>query len=341
MIQHLIKRYKQMRSEAFLRNCYTAQYAFIGLGNHSLTNLYPVLQYLQVPLRYICVTSEKKRLLVEKKYQGVRATTSIDEILNDKEVKAVFVATSPSSQFGIAKRVLEAGKALFVEKPPCSSLEQLDQLIAAAKEHHVGITCVGLQKRYAPAVVQLCKVLKGEKIINYDLHYQTGLYPEGNALLDLYIHPLDLVTHLFGSATIVAQKQLDNQSLMLMLQHKDVAGTLELSTNYSWLQANESLHVCTNSHVYDLEQMETLTQTGKQSSLFGVPMEKVHPTVPQTRILFSRNNFTPILANNQIYTQGFFGEIKSFVDAVEHGSKGILTSLSDVRKTFEVLFAIS
>jgi len=51
MIQALIKRYKQMRTERFLRQTYH-QYAFVGMGQHSLTNLYPVLHYLGVPLKY-------------------------------------------------------------------------------------------------------------------------------------------------------------------------------------------------------------------------------------------------------------------------------------------------
>ena len=58
MIQALINRYKRMRTEHYLRQTYQYSYAFVGMGQHSLTNLYPVLHYLGVPLKYICVTAE-------------------------------------------------------------------------------------------------------------------------------------------------------------------------------------------------------------------------------------------------------------------------------------------
>ena len=102
MIPQLISRYKRMRTERFLRQTYQYQYAFVGMGQHSLTNLYPVLHYLGVPLKYICVTSERKAKLIEQKYPGVKATTSLGEILNDDDVRGVFVSVSPSAHFSIA-----------------------------------------------------------------------------------------------------------------------------------------------------------------------------------------------------------------------------------------------
>ena len=86
MIQQLIDRYKRIRTERFLTQTYQYSYAFVGMGQHSLTNLYPVLHYLGVPLKYICVTSERKARLIERKFPYMKATTSLDTILNDDEV---------------------------------------------------------------------------------------------------------------------------------------------------------------------------------------------------------------------------------------------------------------
>ncbi|MBQ2523296.1 MAG: Gfo/Idh/MocA family oxidoreductase, partial [Prevotella sp.] len=204
MIQELISRYKRMRTEHYLCQTFQHAYAFIGMGQHSLTNLYPVLHYLGVPLKYICVTSERKAKLIEKKFMGVKATTSLDEILKDENVKGVFVAATPTSHFSIATQVLQSGKSLFIEKPPCQTLEQLDTLIGLQQKLRSPVVMVGLQKRYAPVVHLLKKRLDKEHLVNYDLHYLTGAYPEGNAMLDLYIHPLDLVVYLFGKPEIIA-----------------------------------------------------------------------------------------------------------------------------------------
>ena len=132
------------------------------------------------------------------KFLHVKATTSLDMILNDDEVKGVFVSASPSAHFSLASQILKSNKSLFIEKPPCQSLQELDALIDKQRLYGSPIAMVGLQKRYAPAVQILQKHLRKEHLISYDLHYLTGNYPEGDAPLDLYIHPLDLVTHLFG-----------------------------------------------------------------------------------------------------------------------------------------------
>ena len=312
------------------------QYAFVGMGQHSLSNLYPVIRYLQVPIKYICVTSERKAQLIEKKFPGIKATTSLDEILNDDTIRGVFVSTSPASQFAIASQVLRSGKSLFVEKPPCLSLEQLHQLIEFHRLYPSQITMVGMQKRYAPAVRVLQERLKKEQLVSYDMHYMTGAYPEGNALFDLYIHPLDLVCYLFGNADIIACRKVAPSSFLLMLKHPHVIGTLELSTAYSWTTAKESLKVCTNSGVYYLEQMEELTHV-PNSTFLGFPMEKILRDHPTIEVLYRCNSFTPVLANNQVYTQGYFDEIETFVNAVEGYQNKNLSDVDSMTATFKLL----
>lgn len=340
MIQQLIDRYKRLRTERFLAQTYQYSYAFVGMSQHSLTNLYPVLHYLSVPLKYICVTSERKVQLIERKFPHVKATTSLDMILNDDAVKGVFVSASPSAHFSIASQILKSGKSLFIEKPPCQTLRELDALIDQQRLYGSPVTLVGLQKRYAPAVQILRKRLDKEHLISYDLHYLTGNYPEGNALLDLYIHPLDFVCHLFGKPEILVCQQVASASYILMLRHPHIVGTLKLSTSYTWTSAGESLKVCTSKGIYRLSQMELLTFEPKHSSILGIPYEKVHKHNKTIEYLYTRNNFTPIFPNNQIYSQGYYSEIQSFITSIEHGHSSILTDIASIKPTYEVLTRI-
>ena len=337
MIQELINRYKRMRTERFLRQTYQYQYAFVGMGQHSLTNLYPVLHYLGISLKYICVTSERKAQLIEQKFVGVKATTSLDEVLKDESIKGVFVSASPSAHFSIASQVLKSGKSLFIEKPPCQTMEELDQLIDLQRLYCSPITMVGLQKHYAPAVQLLKQSLRKERLISYDLHYLTGAYPEGNALLDLYIHPLGLVCHLFGQPEILVCRQVAKDSYILMLQHPHIVGTLELSTAYTWTTAKESLKVCTRSGVYDLTQMESLAFTPNSTTFLGMPIEKMRTKNSTVEYLYQCNNYTPILINNQIYMQGYFNEITNYINAVEGLGNQLSTSFKEVRDVYEII----
>ena len=337
MIQKLIARYKQMRTERYLTQTFRHQYAFVGMGQHSLSNLYPVLHYLGVPLKYICVTSERKAALIEQKFPGIKGTASLDEMLGDETVGGVFVSASPSAHFSIASQVLLRGKSLFIEKPLCQSLEQLDTLIDLQRTAGSHVAMVGLQKRYAPAVQMLKQRLRKEQLVSYDLHYLTGAYPDGDALLDLYIHPLDLVTALFGEAEILSCREVAANSYLLMLRHEQITGTLELSTSYTWTDAEETLKVCTASGVYQLSQMEQLAYTKKQPSFLGIPMEKVRPRHTTVEYLYQRNNFTPVMTNNQVFSQGYFGEIETFVNAVEGAATPVATNISEIRKTYSIL----
>ena len=337
MIQEMINRYKRMRTEYYLRQTYQHQYAFVGMGQHALTNLYPVLHYLGVPLKYICVTSERKAQLIERKFPDVKATTSLDTILKDDAIKDIFVSASPSSHFSIASQIFRSGKSLFIEKPPCQTLEELDTLIDLQRLYGSPVAMVGLQKRYAPAVQLLKKRLSKAHLVSYDLHYLTGAYPEGDALLDLYIHPLDLVCFLFGKPDILVCRQVAKGSYILMLQHPHIVGMLELSTAYSWTEAEESLKVCTCSGIYRLSQMEELSFIPSSQTIAGIPMEKLCPHKTTVEYLYQRNNFTPILANNQVYSQGYYNELATFVEAVEHHDSHVISTLETIKDTYRLM----
>lgn len=145
IIKNIIDRYKRIRSMRQLKQVYGGNYAFVGVGDHSTNNLYPVLNYLHVPLKYICCKSKDKIPLIEAAYPNVCATTSLADILHDDDIKGVFVSASPQSHFAIASEVIKSGKALFIEKPPCQSEDELLQLISMRKEANFPQVTVGLQ----------------------------------------------------------------------------------------------------------------------------------------------------------------------------------------------------
>ena len=98
-IRNIIDRYKHMRSINQLRQVPIEQYAFVGFGNHSTSNLYPVLDYLHVPLKYICCKSEDKVQLIKTAYPHIHVTLSLQELLDDEEVKGVFISISPYAHY--------------------------------------------------------------------------------------------------------------------------------------------------------------------------------------------------------------------------------------------------
>ena len=82
--------------------------------------------------------------------------------------------------------------------------------------------------------------------------------------------------------------------------------------------------------------MEELTFSPKPSSILGIPIEKVHHHHNTVEYLYTRNNFAPILENNQIHSQGYFNELSAFVESVEGRAGKVLTSLQSVKDTYQL-----
>ena len=116
-LDNVIGRYKRMRNMRDLSLIYTRQYALVGLGSHCVANLLPVIHHLQLPLKYICCTSERKAELISGKYKGVKGTASLQEILDDDTVSGVFVAANPHAHFQLASEVVKAGRRRQVGWP--------------------------------------------------------------------------------------------------------------------------------------------------------------------------------------------------------------------------------
>lgn len=336
----IIEKYKSYRSRKWLYDTYKCNYAFIGLGNHSIMNLYPVLQYLQVPVKYICCKSSDKLPLIENKYHGIKATTSINEILDDNDISGLFVSASPSSHFQLASQILGSGKSLFIEKPICHTLDELCELDDIAKRHDVKVAMAGMQKRYSPSGLILAKRLRNEEVISYNYRYTTGPYPEGDVLVELFIHPLDYITFLFGEAkisdNICIMSGNGGVTYLLVLQHKNVTGVLELSSAYAWSDAQETLLINTKKGTYEQNQMDHLTFHPKSSVFCGIPIEKVIRRNDTEMQLYKCNGFTPTLENNQIYSQGYYNEIKAFMNANER-NEHIISSICDLFPTYRLM----
>ncbi len=335
IINRGIEYWRSKRNKKLLKSPYSAKYAFVGVGNHALQNLYPVIQYLGIQLKYICCKSPDKLQLIENRF-GVTATTSLDMILNDSEIKGIFVCTSPQRHYEICSRVISSGKYLFVEKPPCRTLQHLEALIKADEKQKC---MVGMQKRYSPLTETLKRKLLKYSPASYTLLYHTGSYPEGEPFTDLFIHPTDLVSFLFGEVekmTIQRTEKNGTITVQALLSHGNVKGYIELSTAYSWANPEEMVRVNTSSGEFRLEEMERLLYYPHPQKLGGIPIEKLGLFTTTEQVLTGRNNFNPLIGNNQIYTQGFFSEIKAFADMVEYSGKNAST-LSSMCNTYKIL----
>lgn len=337
----LIEYFKNIRKRSYISMMHNSKYAFIGIGNHSINNLYPIINYFRLNLKYIVTRSKKNAQLIDENFINSEGTNDLNKVLNDSEISGIFICANPLSHFELVKKVLEADKNVFVEKPPCQTYDELIELIQIEKSSK-GNCFVGFQKQYAPANIELKKHCKNKCSYNY--RFVTGAYPEGDPFLDIFIHPIALVSYLFGEAELkfIANNRSKNGITTFLQTHhlNNTIGTIELSTDYSWSNAYEKMIVNTDNGVFETENTENLTFTTKRGNVLGIPKEKIFGDKMTTQILHKRNNFNPVFENNQLYSSGYYTEIENFIKHCENKKSMNNTSLESCKNTYQILAEI-
>src|SRR5688572_6743488 len=100
---------------------------------------------------------ERARAMQPKTYGDVKA------MLEGTELDAVYVSLPPFAHGAIEHAVLDAKKALFVEKPVAMEMTTAREIMDHARKAGV-ITCVGYQQRYSTAIAAAKKLLEGVPI---------------------------------------------------------------------------------------------------------------------------------------------------------------------------------
>lgn len=171
-------------------------------------------------------------------YNVEKAYGSYEEMLKDKEVDLVYVATPHNRHFENAKMCIDYRKPSLVEKAFCVNSREAGELLDYAAEKKVFIT-EAIWIRYMP-MYQIIKdimdsgVIGEPKILTANLGYaiedkERLVNPElaGGALLDVGIYPLNIAYMFFGdeiekitAQAVMTDRGVDAQD-SITIQYKD------------------------------------------------------------------------------------------------------------------------
>ncbi|KAF2686905.1 NAD(P)-binding protein [Lentithecium fluviatile CBS 122367] len=152
------------------------------------------------------------------KYEGkkIATYTDLDAFAADDNLQAVYIASPNILHYSHAKKMLEAGKHVILEKPSCSNSGELDELFKLSKERGLFLIeawrhiqeanfkilkqsmsrlgqIYGASITYAQFSSRYDKVLQGEKPNIFNL--EMG----GGALVDLGVYTVAAAVWLFGA----------------------------------------------------------------------------------------------------------------------------------------------
>ena len=146
--------------------------ALIGAGywgKNLLRNLYEL-----GVLRSVCEVRKKTLAERKKDFPDISYTDSYSDILSDKKIKAVVIATPAVTHYEKVKEALLASKDVFVEKPLALNTKQAEELNKLAKEKKL-ILMVGHILQYHPAIIKLKQLIKKGKLGKIQYIYSNRL----------------------------------------------------------------------------------------------------------------------------------------------------------------------
>lgn len=239
----------------------------IGAGQFAKAFLLPAFADQKgVRFKSVCTASGVSAASVAKKYDSEIATSDPHQIFADESLDAVVISTRHDSHARYVLKGLDAGKAIYVEKPLATTLEDLEAIRAKVNEQRAAgknpYLMVGFNRRFSP----LAKLLKDTfapirepKSIIYRVN--AGFIPNtewvhdavagGGRLIGEGCHFVDFVSYLTGStlaSVYCTALQKEGKPVLdcfsLNLEYEDGSmGTIHYFSNGNTSMAKEYVEV--------------------------------------------------------------------------------------------------
>ena len=153
-------------------------------------------------LAWVVDTDAARQAEYASRYPQATITGSFSEALADDAVQAVTIATPVPSHYALAKQALEAGKHVFVEKPPAMRGEEMEELVALARQGNL-VLMPGHLLLYHPGLRKVKDLVDsgelGDIACVYGNRQNLGVIRSNeNALWSLGVHDLSVILWLLG-----------------------------------------------------------------------------------------------------------------------------------------------
>ena len=153
---------------------------------------------------------------IAKEY-GCKAYTGFEEMLNDIEV--LDIVTPTPFHFNYAKKAIDKGIHLFIEKPVCSNTEESTELLRLSESNNIKIQ-VGHVERFNPAYIKVEENISKPMFI--ESHRLAKFNPRGtdvSVVLDLMIHDIDIILNSVKSPV----KTISSNGISVISDSPDIA----------------------------------------------------------------------------------------------------------------------
>ncbi len=150
----------------------------------------------------VCDMNQQTLKKVKKVYPQINVTDNIDELIKSPDVDAIAIATPVFTHHDLAKKVLEAGKSVFIEKPFTYTVAEAEDLVELAAKKNLKLM-VDHTFLYTGAVRKIRQLIDDGILGN--LYYfdssrvNLGLFQHDvNVVWDLAPHDISIMDYVIG-----------------------------------------------------------------------------------------------------------------------------------------------
>ena len=249
--------------------------SFIGSGNYATRFLIPAFKKSGANLINAASTTGISGMHAGKKFGFQKTTTDIDTIFKDPKTNAVVVTTRHDSHSDLVIKAVESNKHVFVEKPLCLNLDELNKIkVVFNKSENKPIIMVGFNRRFSPHIQkihQLLSITSGPKSFIYNInaghidekHWTQDNDVGGGRVIGEGCHFIDLLRFLADSPILEwnqnSMKFKTKDTLSIGLKFEDGSiGTINYFANGPKSLPKERLEVFSQGRALQLDNFRKL-----------------------------------------------------------------------------------
>jgi predicted dehydrogenase len=189
--------------------------SLVGAGNFARLIMIPALEATGgFTWRGICTATGMGSEHTGRTKGFAFATTDVEEVLGDAGTQAVLIATRHHLHADLVLKSLRAGKHVFVEKPLCLTLDELQEIDRTVRElgDSGPLLTVGFNRRFAPALARLAAHFRDVAPLSISYRFASGPIPRnhwtqdpdvgGGRLLGEACHAIDLCAAIASSPVV-------------------------------------------------------------------------------------------------------------------------------------------
>lgn len=328
------------------------KFAVIGYGGQGGWHTRQILASEVAALVGIYDIDPAKSALADK--NGIRAFSSLEEVLADEEVETVIVATPNDSHKKIVIQALEAGKNVICEKPVEMSVKALDEMIAAAKKSGK-LFSVHQNRRWDVDFLAMKKLAESGEIgelirIESRIHGSRGIPSDwrchkeygGGMMLDWGVHLIDQMLQIVQSeikgvyceTVHITTDEVDDGFRLTLYFADGKTGYVEVGT-YNFLAMPRFYMQCKNGSAL-IEDWQKNAKVARMKAWNEKEVLPVQTAAGITKTMAPRDEITLDMHEAERPTSDVHDYYRNFCAAMD-GEAELLVTHEQVRRVLQVM----